>query len=102
MVNRSSCWRECKRLEFLVQQLLQVVLCGDADRHVRVELRASFIRHKGLHILDGWLIDIWVFLRGDKRRCGPLLRRERGDGVEQLLLIPDEVVGWLNNDPAEA
>src|SRR5262245_324331 len=58
MVNRRSHRRERERLEFLVQELLQVILRGDADRHMRVELRARLVRHIGRDVVDGRLVDV--------------------------------------------
>src|SRR6516225_12074717 len=60
MVNRRPRRRERERLELLVHHLLQVVLAGDADRHVRVELLASFVRHERRHVVDGRLVDVGV------------------------------------------
>src|SRR5207302_2106853 len=80
VVDGHSYRREREHLKLLVEQPLQVILGGEADGHMRVELRASFIRHKGSHVVDSRFINVGVFLRGDEGCCRPSLHDERRNG----------------------
>ena len=51
---------------------------------------------------DRWLVDLGIFRGGDERRRCPRLYGERGNGVDQFLLVPEEVVGGLDHDPGKA
>src|SRR5262249_22882746 len=93
MVNGRPRRRKRERIELFIQHLLQVVLGCDANRYVWIKFLAARVGYEGLHVVDGRFVDVGVFLRGDERRRGPLLHGERRDGVDQLLLVPDEVVG---------
>src|SRR6476659_6835521 len=84
VVDGHSYRRERENLKLLVEQSLQVILGGETDGHVGVELRARSVRHKGFDVVDRRFVNFGVFLRGDEGCCGPSLHGERRNGVNQL------------------
>src|SRR5262245_21486815 len=102
LVDRRGCRREREHVKRFGNHRLEVILWSDADRDVRIELFAGFLWDECRDVVDGRLVDLRVFWRGDVRGRGPGFLREWGNGVDQFLLQPQRVVSRLDHDAPKA
>ena len=58
MVNGRPRWREREPSKRFGEHLLQVILGGDADGDVRIEVLARCFRNERRDIVDGRLVDV--------------------------------------------
>jgi hypothetical protein len=78
LVGGRPSWRECEHIKRFGKHLLEVILVCGADGDVRIELLACCFWDKRRDVVDGRLIDLGVFLRGDVGCSGTRFLRNFG------------------------
>src|SRR5260370_7761245 len=101
LVNGRARLRECEHVKGFGEHLFQVILGGDADGHVRIEILPACFRHERRDVVDRRLVDVGI-LGGCNERCsGPSFSRERGNCVDQILLQLEQIVCCLDYTPRQ-
>src|SRR5258708_22920757 len=96
LVNGRARWREREHIKGFGEHLFQVILGGDADGHVRIEILPACFRHERRDVVDRRLVDVGILGRCNDRCSGPRFSAETGNCTYQILLQLEQIVCLLH------